>query len=57
MLHNSLASLVPIDQLGPLAAEVGIDLCRRPQELAPEAWLALAAGLNRSSADAAGAIA
>ena len=57
MLHNSLASLGPRDQLGPLAAEGGIDLRRRPQELAPEAWLALAAGLNRSSADAAGAIA
>jgi 16S rRNA (adenine1518-N6/adenine1519-N6)-dimethyltransferase len=57
MLHNSLAPLVADDQLGPLAAEAGIDLRRRPQELGPEAWLALAAGLNRCSAAAKGAIA
>ncbi|MFM8604672.1 MAG: 16S rRNA (adenine(1518)-N(6)/adenine(1519)-N(6))-dimethyltransferase RsmA [Cyanobium sp.] len=50
MLHNSLAALVPSDRLGPLAAAAGVDLRLRPQELAPEAWLALAAGLNRSSA-------
>jgi 16S rRNA (adenine1518-N6/adenine1519-N6)-dimethyltransferase len=49
MLHNSLAALVPAERLAPLAAAAGVDLRRRPQELGPEAWLALAAGLNRSS--------
>jgi 16S rRNA (adenine1518-N6/adenine1519-N6)-dimethyltransferase len=57
MLHNSLAALVPTEQLGPLAEQAGVDLDRRPQELAPGAWLALAAGLNRGSADVQGAIA
>ena len=55
MLRNSLVALVPVDQLTPLAAAAGVDLCRRPQELAPAEWLALAAGLNRCSFDAAGA--
>ncbi|MFM8604952.1 MAG: rRNA adenine N-6-methyltransferase family protein, partial [Cyanobium sp.] len=50
MLHNSLAALVPAERLAPLAAAAGVDLRRRPQELAPEAWLALAAGLNRNNA-------
>jgi hypothetical protein len=30
-----------------LAAQAGVSLQQRPQELAPQAWVALAAGLNR----------
>ena len=47
MLRNTLGSLLPEDQLQQLAAEAGISLQQRPQELAPEAWVALAKGLNR----------
>ena len=47
MLRNTLGSLLPEDQLQRLAAEAGISLQQRPQELAPEAWVALARGLNR----------
>ena len=47
MLRNTLGSLLPEDQLQQLAAEAGISLQQRPQELAPEAWVALARGLNR----------
>ena len=47
MLRNTLGSLLPEDQLQRLAAEAGISLQQRPQELAPEAWVALAKGLNR----------
>ncbi|MEB3173379.1 MAG: 16S rRNA (adenine(1518)-N(6)/adenine(1519)-N(6))-dimethyltransferase RsmA [Cyanobacteriota bacterium] len=50
MLRNSLGGLVHQDQLQRLAAEAGIDLAQRPQEIAPAAWVELAAGLNRSSA-------
>ncbi len=48
MLRNSLGGLLPPDQLGSLAAAAGINLEQRPQEISPEAWVALAAGLNRS---------
>ena len=47
MLRNTLGSLLPEDQLQRLAAEAGFSLQQRPQELAPEAWVALAKGLNR----------
>lgn len=57
MLRNSLAALVPAGELEPWAAAACIDLSSRPQELAPADWLALAAGLNRPSPDAPGAIA
>ena len=49
MLRNSLGGLLPADELTALAAGAGIDLQQRPQELAPAAWLALAAGLNRTT--------
>jgi 16S rRNA (adenine1518-N6/adenine1519-N6)-dimethyltransferase len=52
MLRNTLAGLLPPDRLAALAAEGGIDLQQRPQELPPTAWVALAAGLNRCTPDA-----
>ncbi len=55
MLRNSLAGLLPAPQLLQLAQELGLNLEQRPQELAPQAWVALANGLNRlSSAATAG---
>jgi 16S rRNA (adenine1518-N6/adenine1519-N6)-dimethyltransferase len=48
MLRNTLAGLVAAEELAALAADAGIALHQRPQEVAPEAWVALAAGLNRS---------
>jgi len=48
MLRNTLVGLLPPDRLAALAAAAGIDLQQRPQELPPSAWVALAAGLNRS---------
>jgi 16S rRNA (adenine1518-N6/adenine1519-N6)-dimethyltransferase len=53
MLRNTLAGLLPPEALSQLAAEAGFSLQQRPQELAPAAWAALAAGLNRSSPAAA----
>ena len=50
MLRNTLAGLQPPDQLAALTAEAGIGLEQRPQEVAPERWVALAAGLNRLTA-------
>lgn len=50
MLRNTLAGLLPEGELADLAAAAGISLQQRPQEIAPPAWLALAAGLNRSAA-------
>jgi 16S rRNA (adenine1518-N6/adenine1519-N6)-dimethyltransferase len=50
MLRNTLAGLLPPDQLAALTAEAGIALEQRPQEVAPERWVALAAGLNRHTA-------
>ncbi len=51
MLRNSLAGLLPAEPLAELAAAAGVGLQQRPQELAPQAWVALAAGLNRSATD------
>jgi 16S rRNA (adenine1518-N6/adenine1519-N6)-dimethyltransferase len=51
MLRNSLGGLLPVEQLAELAAAAGIGLQQRPQELTPAAWVALAAGLNRSVSD------
>ena len=50
MLRNSLAGLQPPEQLEALTAAAGIDLAQRPQEVAPAAWVDLAAGLNRLNA-------
>ena len=48
MLRNTLAGLLPAPELLALAVAAGVQLEQRPQELAPERWLALAAGLNRT---------
>ncbi len=47
MLRNSLAGLLPEEGLALLAERAGISLHQRPQELAPERWVALARGLNQ----------
>ncbi|QVL51657.1 MAG: 16S rRNA (adenine(1518)-N(6)/adenine(1519)-N(6))-dimethyltransferase RsmA [Cyanobium sp. M30B3] len=49
MLRNTLAGLLPPEALAELAAAAGFSLEQRPQELPPAAWVALAAGLNRSA--------
>jgi 16S rRNA (adenine1518-N6/adenine1519-N6)-dimethyltransferase len=54
MLRNTLASLAPEPQLQELAAAAGFHLQQRPQELAPQTWVALARGLNQGT-DAASA--
>ncbi len=46
MLRNTLAGLLPPEQLRCVAGAVGVDLAARPQDLSPSRWLALAAGLN-----------
>lgn len=50
MLRNSLAGLQPPERLEELVAAAGATLQQRPQELAPQVWVALAAGLNRLTA-------
>ncbi len=52
MLRNTLAGLKPPDQLKELAAEAGIDLQQRPQEVAPQCWVELARGLNQADSAA-----
>ena len=47
MLRNTLGSLLPETRLQQLAEEAGVSLQQRPQELAPEKWVALAKGLNQ----------
>jgi 16S rRNA (adenine1518-N6/adenine1519-N6)-dimethyltransferase len=47
MLRNTLAGLLPPEALSHLAAEAGVELAQRPQELSPAQWVALATGLNR----------
>ncbi|MFM8660399.1 MAG: 16S rRNA (adenine(1518)-N(6)/adenine(1519)-N(6))-dimethyltransferase RsmA [Cyanobium sp.] len=49
MLRNTLAGLLPPEALAEQATAAGFSLEQRPQELAPAAWVALAAGLNRCS--------
>ena len=46
MLRNSLAGLLPADQLEEVAATAGVSLAQRPQELDPQRWVELARGLN-----------
>lgn len=48
MLRNSLTGLVPEMVLAETAAEVGVSLQARPQELSPVQWVALATRLNRT---------
>lgn len=52
MLRNTLAGLLPADQLADLAEESRIALDQRPQDLGPARWVALATGLNRRIAAA-----
>jgi 16S rRNA (adenine1518-N6/adenine1519-N6)-dimethyltransferase len=47
MLRNTLAGLLPEGRLDAVAAAAGVALSQRPQELAPQRWLALAAGLQQ----------
>jgi len=47
MLRNGLAGLLPVAELEAVADQAGISLQQRPQDIAPSAWVALAAGLNR----------
>lgn len=53
MLRNSLAGVLPEAGLAALAAEAGVSLQDRPQELSPEQWVALAAGLNHATVSGA----
>jgi hypothetical protein len=46
MLRNTLAGLLPAEQLQGVAEAAGVDLAARPQDLSSSRWLALAAGLN-----------
>ena len=52
MLRNTLAGLLPEEGLQAAAGAAGIMLNQRPQELAPERWLALAAVLEQLQGDA-----
>ena len=47
MLRNTLGSVAAADRLQAVTAEAGISLQQRPQDIAPAAWVALAAGLNQ----------
>ena len=49
MLRNSLAAVAPEEVLARLAAEVGISLQARPQEISPPQWVELATSLNRAN--------
>ena len=46
MLRNTLAGVRPPEELKQLALEAGIDLQQRPQDVAPQNWVALARGLK-----------
>jgi 16S rRNA (adenine1518-N6/adenine1519-N6)-dimethyltransferase len=48
MLRNTLAGLLPEERLEAVATAAGVALSQRPQELAPQRWLALAAGLQEA---------
>jgi 16S rRNA (adenine1518-N6/adenine1519-N6)-dimethyltransferase len=48
MLRNTLAGLCAPEQLQDLTASAGIQLQQRPQEIAPEAWVRFARGLNQA---------
>ena len=50
MLRNTLTGLLPEEQLQAAALAAGITLSQRPQELAPERWLALADAVNQHTA-------
>ncbi len=52
MLRNTLAAACPPNRLQALAEAAGISLEQRPQEVSPEAWTALAKGLNQTNSAA-----
>jgi len=52
MLRNTLAGVCAPDRLEAVAASAGIQLHQRPQEVAPEAWVELARGLNQADSAA-----
>jgi 16S rRNA (adenine1518-N6/adenine1519-N6)-dimethyltransferase len=52
MLRNSLAGLLPEDTLAAHAAEAGVSLQARPQDLSPQQWVAFATSLNRATPSA-----
>ena len=47
MLRNTLGGVAAPDHLQAVAANAGINLQQRPQEISPQAWVALATGLNQ----------
>lgn len=47
MLRNTLAGVAEPERLQTVAASAGISLQQRPQEISPQAWVALAKGLNQ----------
>ena len=47
MLRNSLGSVAEPSVLEQLASAAGIGLDQRPQDVSPQAWVALAKGLNQ----------
>jgi 16S rRNA (adenine1518-N6/adenine1519-N6)-dimethyltransferase len=57
MLRNTLAGLLPPVELSALVESLGIDLQKRPQELAPPQWVALAGALEKRRGTAAGSAA
>ncbi|MEB3264530.1 MAG: 16S rRNA (adenine(1518)-N(6)/adenine(1519)-N(6))-dimethyltransferase RsmA [Synechococcus sp.] len=57
MLRNSLAGLLPAAEMGALVELLGIDLQKRPQELTPAQWVALAGALEEQRGAAAGSAA
>jgi 16S rRNA (adenine1518-N6/adenine1519-N6)-dimethyltransferase len=48
MLRNTLAGLLPEAELASLTEAAGMGLQQRPQDIAPQSWLALAKGLNQA---------
>jgi len=54
MLRNTLAGLLPQEELEVLARSAGVELSQRPQEISPSSWLDLAAALERARAPTQG---
>ena len=52
MLRNTLNVTQPFSELETITRQAGIDLSQRPQEVAPNAWVELARGLNQADSAA-----
>ena len=52
MLRNTLNVIQPFSELETITRQAGIDLSQRPQEVAPNAWVELARGLNQADSAA-----